>query len=360
VDQIQLTKSASTQLTEADLAKFNELMEASFEMAKKLLPFLVKRRIPLIPENYRLFYDYFLAIDTDLVRELNTALSSEDVFSVNTSRRLYKLFYHQEPDQAESILKMGERIGTISRNLEDNLGQSLNSTGHFQQILSDSVNLMKKGEVDAGEIKILLGGLLDETNSALSTQTALSNYIETTSCIIASLTAELKDKTMQANIDEMTQLYNRRYWLLRFEELTANYDSSSPLSLIIFDLDRFKSINDTWGHPVGDKVIIVCARIIRAFAGDMHLACRYGGEEFVILCSALGVEKTRELAEGVRKKVEETKITYRGQVVPVTVSAGITLYVPGESERDFIDRADKALYQAKSQGRNQVVDCLPE
>jgi diguanylate cyclase len=337
-----------------EIHQFNELMDSSYELAKKLLPFLARRRIPLIPENYRLFYDYFLGTNPELNRQLNDALLYENLFTPKVSKRLYKAFYDLGPDQVQALTEMGERIESIGQSLEVNLGQSLDHTGRFQQVLSDSANQMETKVMAAEEMRDMVDSLLLETKSAMDSQSALADLIDASNRVIATLTAELKDQTRLATVDELTQLYNRRYLSQRFSEMAAALRPEESLSGCLFDLDHFKNINDTWGHAIGDKVLMIIAKILRTLGGD-HLACRYGGEEFVIVCQGLGGPEATALAEAIRVRVQGTQITVRGGDIPVTISAGVSVYIHGESEAEFLARADKALYEAKRQGRNRVV-----
>jgi diguanylate cyclase len=342
--------------------EFNELMDFSYDMAKKLLPFLARRRIPLTPDNYQLFYDYFLGTNPELTRQINEALQKESLFTPVVSKRIYENFYEIDSEKVKALTQMGEQIGTISSTLEENLGQSLDSAGRFQQVLNDSVSQFEQGEMEAANMKDLVDSLLAETKTALTSQTALTDLIDASNKVIVALTEELKDKTRQANIDDLTQLYNRRYMKQRFRELINEFSAQDckSLSLAIFDLDRFKTINDTWGHAVGDKVLVLTSKIIKSFAGERHLACRYGGEEFIILFVDLDEEEVHRLTNRVRKKVEETQFTIRGENILVTISAGISYYISGEDEIAFISRADKALYEAKAAGRNCVKIARPE
>ncbi|MDR1486389.1 MAG: GGDEF domain-containing protein, partial [Deltaproteobacteria bacterium] len=350
-----MSNQSSKNIQGEALDTYNDLMATSYDMAKKLLPFLAKRRIPLIPENYRLFYDYFLAQNPELVSKLNNALKHESLFTPEVTDKLYKYFYDFNPETVSALTKAGEQIGSISQTLETNLEQSLSTADHFQKILADSAQQMEQSEIESSDMRGLVDSLLNETKLALSSQTALADLIETSNRVIATLTAELKDQTRLATIDELTQLYNRRYLAQRFQEITSKMTPEETLTMIIFDLDRFKSINDTWGHAFGDKVLMICAKIIQKMCDDKSLACRYGGEEFVVLCSDRSIKDTIELADAIRLKIAQTEVTIRGNNLPVTISAGVSLYRSGEEEKDFIDRADRALYQAKAKGRNCVV-----
>jgi len=156
--------------------------------------------------------------------------------------------------------------------------------------------------------------------------------------------------------DPMTGLYNRRYFDRKSEELIAAMASNQQeLTLLIADLDHFKNINDTYGHDVGDKVIIAFANILTSEQGLADIACRYGGEEFVLLlnCNLLDA---KQVAERIRQKAQETYITIdEVQTVQFTVSIGVhSVGHASTTVKETLTIADKALYKAKSNGRNCV------
>ena len=156
--------------------------------------------------------------------------------------------------------------------------------------------------------------------------------------------------------DPMTGLYNRRYFDRKSEELIAAMTTNQQdLTLLIADLDHFKNINDTYGHDVGDKVIIAFANILTSEQGLADIACRYGGEEFVLLlnCNLLDA---KQVAERIRQKAQETYITIdEVQTVQFTVSIGVhSVAHASTTVKETLTIADKALYKAKSNGRNCV------
>ena len=156
--------------------------------------------------------------------------------------------------------------------------------------------------------------------------------------------------------DPMTGLYNRRYFDRKSEELIAAMSTNQQdLTLLIADLDHFKNINDTYGHDVGDKVIIAFANILTSEQGLADIACRYGGEEFVLLlnCNLLDA---KQVAERIRQKAQETYITIdEVQTVQFTVSIGVhSVGHASTTVKETLTIADKALYKAKSNGRNCV------
>jgi diguanylate cyclase len=345
--------AAAQAVSEAD---FEKLMEATYQTAKRLLPFMAKRRIPLTPFNYRLFYDYFEDGGDKLKERLDEILRNHTVLSPELSERLYHEFYDYLGDRARKLTLMGEKIGSISLDLESNLEKTLDTTGHFRQILSESASQMKDNPAADGRFRDMMEGLLQETKAALNDQSDLADHIDTTSRVIANLTRELRDQTRLASVDELTQLYNRRYMTLQFTNLTADRGEGLVMSLVLFDLDRFKSINDTYGHNIGDRVLLVCAKILQSHAeAGGHLACRYGGEEFIVMCPDFDLDAARELGDSVRRQLEDTAILIRGNSIPVTISGGVSRWRPGETIESFVDRADQALYRAKTSGRNRIV-----
>ncbi|MDR2140558.1 MAG: GGDEF domain-containing protein [Deltaproteobacteria bacterium] len=333
---------------------FDNLVEATYEMAKKILPFLARRKIPLTPDNYRIFYDYFLLLKPDLGKKIDDLLANNCRFSPDISEELFRDFYQPEEFQFASVEKVSERLSHISEAIHKNLGATLDDTFRFRDILTETVNQINLAQPGEQNLKLLVDNLLDETVSALSSQSDLASHMEKTRQLIASLTSELKDQARLANIDELTQLFNRRYFGRRLSHILAEGGDDLVLSVIIFDLDRFKAINDTWGHNIGDKVLALCAKIIKSNAGENYMAVRFGGEEFLLLCPGLGREETLALAETIRGQVESTAITFRGKPIKVSISCGLTQRQPGDSEEDFVARADQALYLAKEAGRNQV------
>ena len=167
-----------------------------------------------------------------------------------------------------------------------------------------------------------------------------------------------RDLENKASLDELTQVYNRRRWLESAEHaLKTAKRYGGDLSMIILDIDNFKSINDTWGHQSGDKVLRETAAIIREYSREADVVGRYGGEEFVILCPRSDLSSTVEVAERLRKIIETTPF---GIPRKVTATFGVAQATWEEIESLDVDsllsRADRALYAGKSRsGKNCVV-----
>lgn len=161
----------------------------------------------------------------------------------------------------------------------------------------------------------------------------------------------------KAQIDGLTGLYNRAFFDARIkEEMERARRYRHSLALVIFDVDRFKRLNDTYGHSFGDVVLAEVAETARLIARQTDVVARYGGEEFVITLPEQTLEGAAQLAERVREGIEELQLRHNGEKISVTASFGVasTIEVGYESIPELVNTADRMLYAAKESGRNRV------
>lgn len=165
------------------------------------------------------------------------------------------------------------------------------------------------------------------------------------------------DLVRSAHYDSLTGLYNRGTFLGEFEREVSRCGRGGPaFSLAIFDLDRFKLINDRHGHPAGDRVLKGFADVLRASIRKHDAAGRYGGEEFSLLMPNTGKDTAARVAERVRRDLEGRGLMVEGKRMEVTVSGGVATYgVDGEDWDTLLSAADTALYEAKNGGRNRIL-----
>ncbi|MEO0127242.1 MAG: GGDEF domain-containing protein [candidate division WOR-3 bacterium] len=238
------------------------------------------------------------------------------------------------------------------------------------------VELKHGDEINIGNFTIIfddgrgIEGIYDETQSAYAgneTQKLVAEYKSIAEKIrerdIALRLKQYHEKvlksrkklTEQANRDRLTELYNRRYFDRVFEQQFNNaHQNKYPLTIFFIDIDHFKKINDTYGHDKGDEVLRGVAHTIQALCRKDDIVARYGGEEFVVLFPKMDSTSATQIAESMRKIVEEKSAEIIG--IKITVSIGVaTDFLRFTSFHDFIKSADTALYKAKSMGRNRVV-----
>jgi two-component system cell cycle response regulator len=158
--------------------------------------------------------------------------------------------------------------------------------------------------------------------------------------------------------DSLTGLYNRRYMETHLETLIEKASHTErPLALVMIDIDHFKPINDTYGHDAGDEVLRQFAGRLQASVRGIDLACRYGGEEFVVVMPDADLSVARAVGERLRRNIsaEPFPVSKGAKKLDVTISVGIAMRRDGDGADTILKRADEALYQAKRDGRNRVV-----
>lgn len=161
------------------------------------------------------------------------------------------------------------------------------------------------------------------------------------------------DLKVLATTDSLTELYNRGYLNTHIEREIARIERyKPPLSIINFDIDKFKRINDTLGHLTGDNILIELSDLCQSKIRKSDILARWGGDEFIILVPGIDLKSAVSLAEKLRKNIEEHPFEIEFKV---TCSFGVTQYIEGEGKDNFINRSDKALYEAKNQNRNKVI-----
>ncbi len=199
---------------------------------------------------------------------------------------------------------------------------------------------------DAGEVDSVCVMLFDATDMGIA-QSALKNAM--------ALLSE------SSNRDGLTGIYNRRYLEQR---LSSEFDRcrryNSKLSFIMFDLDHFKNVNDTYGHLAGDEVLRTVTQRINAMLRTVDIFARYGGEEFGIIFPSTPLEGASIFAERLRQAVAQEPVMYKGIAIPITVSGGVADFEPEISNYEqLIHCADLALYFGKKNGRNQFTRYTP-
>ena len=166
---------------------------------------------------------------------------------------------------------------------------------------------------------------------------------------------ELKEKNTR---DELTGLYNRRFYDQKIlAEFRRSRRNLTPLSLVVVDIDHFKQINDNYGHSVGDKCLILLGKLIKqVLRRSSDIGCRYGGEEFCLILPETNTDGAVAFAQELRELVASTLFDFDSSSINLTISCGVCTYQQQKdiTPIDIFDGADKALYQAKADGRNQV------
>lgn len=269
--------------------------------------------------------------------------------------------YRQHLERKRDVIELQEKALLQKANEAIDLNRKF---GDLLQIVSRTLQQAEGIEEVANLKQILIGGV-DELQQGQRTLAETLNVANERLRIVTSGTRNLHDELDRARLlsltDEGTGLPNRRAFIRRLDEeigRALRYDTW--LALAILDLDEFKIVNDTNGHLAGDAILRCYAERILSVFRHYDMAARYGGEEFAVLLPNTDKEGALCALHKMQSGVAKAGCTYRGTLLPLpTFSAGLTLYVPGESRNGLMERADKALYRAKQLGRNRIEVEIP-
>lgn len=282
-----------------------------------------------------------------------------------------------EQEEFEAFLKtLNERLETLQSWLKK--GEDLESgfksasaefDAKMRGHLDDLKNTLAGDPQDFGALKVSVTTKLDEIFGTVdgyraqqqAREQAFESHIGDLKSRIEQMEGELneakdqlKKSQLKAMTDSLTQLPNRgAYDIYIQSEFDRFRRYGNPLSLVVCDVDKFKSINDTYGHQAGDKVLQLISRQVKKGTRDTDLLARYGGEEFVVILPETDSDGAMQVAEKIRKQVEGSPFHFKGKRVQITISCGIASFTPECEPEDVFDAADRALYAAKEGGRNQ-------
>lgn len=230
-----------------------------------------------------------------------------------------------------SSLDNGEDIELLKTDIRQQISQIQQALDAFHQQQQQSVPLS------------------DELQRLIEKVHSMESEAEKTRVLLA-------EQSYKANHDALTELPNREAYNQRVQQEWQRFCRyGRELSLAVVDVDHFKSLNDQYGHSVGDKVLRIVAQSIRQRLRNVDFVARYGGEEFVVLMPETGVDDAYELMDRMRKAIAKVALRFKSQPITVTFSCGLAAFGDGDSVETVFQRADKALYEAKRAGRNRVL-----
>ena len=330
--------------------------ETAAEYLRIAIPLMSRHRVPATPDNYATWYEYVSGRNEGLSNEIDRLIGEKVRFTEAINAKLYRE-HVAEPD-----LSNIEQIRGNLNQLLSEIGATLHEAGDGARSFEGTLggiadNFAQKNDLD--DIRQLLKTLVKETRQMQSTTTAMQSSFEQKSREIEELQDQLQRERKRAITDPLTGLYNRTALIDELHSAIGEMDEEGgqPPSLIMLDIDHFKSVNDTHGHLIGDRVIRFVAQVLQKNTKGKDTAARYGGEEFTVLLPGTPAVGAKSVAEVIRKAVASAQLVRADNKQPlgqITISAGVAAY-QGESDvMDFIDRADQALYQSKNNGRNRT------
>ncbi len=257
-------------------------------------------------------------------------------------------YQHDSLDKAlEAIKEEYKELAIESIDSYENSTKNMHSLAKKQHEELKSIEKAKKDEdtIDLDLIKEKFSSLQDH----------MFKEVERANTQIHQLKEKVKLLEEKSNLDALTKTFNRRALANYLEKLTKKGDLKRELHLLMIDIDNFKQINDKYGHVAGDKILIFIAHTLKKILRDGDKVFRYGGEEFVVVLNRIDTQNCIKIANRILQLISTNKLVYKNNTIQVTVSIGGTKFIPGDTPVSILERADKALYEAKKSGKNKFI-----
>jgi diguanylate cyclase len=320
------------------------------------LPLMSEYGVPATPTNYAVWYEYVAGQNASLKQHIDERIAANQTVDAELTAELHKA-HVAEWDEAR-LETARKALLTLSETLGGSMSKADGQMEAYQASLVVTSSRLA-GVSDAGDLRTLVGNLAEETATIRESGAQLREMLEESRREAEALRQELAQAREEATTDPLTGLPNRKAFDATLEDLFQQFhDDGQAFSLIIGDIDHFKSVNDTHGHLVGDKVIRYVGSTMRKCAKGRDLVARLGGEEYAVLLPDTELSGAIALAEDIRRNVEAGRLVRtdnRQCVGVVTISMGVSCCRADDGATELIARADEALYRAKGSSRNQVV-----
>jgi diguanylate cyclase len=307
-----------------------------------------------IPRNYELFYEAFIGSNPALTRDFAALGKNATQLEIDKIGAKYFAHHHR------SAFIDGAQI-KVTKELENFLGllkEEQDTLEGYNRVLTETVkHIDTKSEPGSDHLRKAISVLSNATDKTVDKGEKMVETVVQRTQELDVVRQELEEYKRIANTDSLTRLANRRAFDEKLIAIYNNPRSRNAAILILADIDNFKKINDTYGHPIGDKVLATVATVIKTNVRRDVFVARAGGEEFAIVLFDNTETEAQHIAERIRKAVEATPFTHSktgADFGTITLSMGFCPSSLAEDPNDLYTKADIALYSAKNSGRNRT------
>ncbi len=310
-----------------------------------------------VPRNYEIWYVYATGYNSALNKIINETLARNGKLTEADLEQIYETYLSQIKT-TDRIDKVGARvigeIDDVMTLIDDALGMSAS----YDDTLSGATQELSVAK-NPDQVKAIVQSLTKSTREMRETNRALRDRLRLSKSEISDLQHSLEAIRAESLTDPLTGLGNRKYFDRSIDVAVENaLASGEPLSLLMFDIDHFKSFNDSYGHLTGDQVLRLVGMSLKQTIKGQDITARYGGEEFAVVLPNTALRQALTVADHIRRAVmaKELKKKSTGEILGrVTISVGVSMLKPGDDTDSLIERADACLYAAKRNGRNRVI-----
>ena len=338
--------------------RYKETREQTAELLRMVLPQMARHGAGFHPMTYAVWYEYLARINPHLNAAVDARIAECTSLSDNDIFELYEKFLGSRDSQTSA--HVSAQIARLVQQVDGAASEAGDKVRSYGAEL-DGYRAQLQRDIDQHQLDQVVKSLILDTQRVRYTTETFQEQLKKNSHEVEQLRAELEIAQGLACRDPLTGLLNRRGLEQQVQRDWAG--KNVPSSLLIVDIDKFKHINDTHGHILGDKVIVAVARALQACTGSRGPVARIGGEEFAALLLHTGGDAALGVGEQIRAAVERGRIRRAegsDSVGGVTVSIGIAAWNEAESFETLMERADRGLYQSKSGGRNRVTLAQPD
>jgi len=329
--------------------KANEYAAQAFERIHDL-------GLPPTPEIYELWYVYYSEINPEVVRAIEILVANNQKITPERCRELHHRFL-SESRESERVREAGDRIHETIKGVTGAVTNVKSATSQYNLTLSEAKEKLS-GDMSKDAMERVLKNVMSDTETMMGQNKILEEQLTKSSAVMQELRRDLEMVRKEALTDGLTALANRKAFDAEMERIAAHSKKEgTTFSLIMMDIDHFKSFNDNFGHQVGDQVLRLVAMTLTEGVKGRDMPARYGGEEFAIIFPDTPLQAAVKVSDALRKAVAGKEIINRAngeKLGRITLSGGVAEFMKGESIEDLIARADAALYTAKHNGRNQI------
>ena len=331
--------------------------DRTIKFGETAISHLKANTMPAYPRNYELWYTYVSGLNPSLNRAINDLLKNQGRLSINETEQIYE--EHLSPQRfSDQMEQIGGQISTHLAEMLQTLDHARTETRTYGTSLADATSSLQSHPEDLSKLQAVVKALMADTHKMEQHNHALESRLAQSQEQIQDLQVNLETIRHESLTDPLTSLSNRKLFdqsMIRAIEESAQ--NGKPFTLLMTDIDHFKTFNDTYGHQTGDQVLRLVASVMKQSIKGQDIAARYGGEEFAIILPNTPLEHAMIVAENIRNAVMGKDLVKRStneRLGRVTISLGVSCFIPDDTPQTLIERADSALYQAKRTGRNRV------